>query len=173
MSYDPDLPSDADVPPPGDAAGARKRVQVPAILLIVVGVLNVLMAFFPVQWGLGVGRATPEELAKAEEDMKKNNPEQYKQWQEAKKQGWTLEGIMRGMLIFFYSWSGVDFLAGLLTIAGGVRMLALRSYGLAVFAALLAAIPFVSCSGCFLLGEAVGLWALIVLMNGDVRAAFR
>ena len=61
----------------------------------------------------------------------------------------------------------------LITIFGGVRMMSLRSYGLAVAGAVIAVIPCVSPSGCCLLGEIAGIWALIVLMNADVRAAFR
>jgi hypothetical protein len=183
MSYTPDLPPDADVPPglpdrPADidASGVRKRAQVPAVLLIVVGVLNLLMALWPAYQGVQVSRITPEQLAQIEEQTEKNmkkDPEQSKQWEELKKQGYSVASFLRWGIVFFFSWAGVDALAAVLTILGGVRMWALKSYALAVFAAILAAIPFVSCSGCFLLGEAVGLWALIVLMNADVRAAFR
>ena len=52
-------------------------------------------------------------------------------------------------------------------------MLSLRAYGLAVAASVITAIPCISCSACCGLGEGIGIWALVVLLNNDVRAAFR
>jgi hypothetical protein len=57
----------------------------------------------------------------------------------------------------------------LLIILGGVRMMSLRSYGLAVTAAILALLP---CQPLFLLGLIFGIWALIVLSRPSVKAAF-
>ena len=45
-----------------------------------------------------------------------------------------------------------------------------RMYALAVMAALVAMVPVVSV--CFVAGLPVGIWALVVLLRGDVRAAF-
>ena len=64
------------------------------------------------------------------------------------------------------------FITALLNIIGGIQMLRLRSYGLALFASILAAIPCISCSACCGLGEGIGIWALVVLLNPEVRAAF-
>jgi hypothetical protein len=50
-------------------------------------------------------------------------------------------------------------------------MISLRNYGLAMTSAVLTVIPCVT--PCCLLGQAAGIWALVVLMNNDVRAAFR
>src|SRR5207247_568632 len=63
-------------------------------------------------------------------------------------------------------------LVGLLGMIGGMRMLSLRSYGLAVMASLLTAVPCLSPLACCLLGEIVGLWAIVVLISPVVRAAF-
>ena len=43
----------------------------------------------------------------------------------------------------------------------------------AVFVAVLTAIPCISPASCCLLGEAMGIWALVVLLNQEIRAAFR
>jgi hypothetical protein len=64
-------------------------------------------------------------------------------------------------------------LAAAITIFGGMRMLKLTSYGLAVFASVLAAIPCISPMGCCGIGEGAGIWSFVVLMNADVRSAFR
>lgn len=168
MSYDPYSAYSSDVPPPStDTGTARARVLAPAICLIVVGVLNLFMAAAPALYGMGAAKVTPEQL---EQEMQKQNP---KALQDATSQGWTIADI-RNMLIYgSFSVAGLDFLVSFLVILGGVRMLMLKNYILAVFAAILAAIPFVSCSGCCGFGAVAGLWALIVLINPDVKASFQ
>jgi hypothetical protein len=52
-------------------------------------------------------------------------------------------------------------------------MVSLKSYGLAMTGSILAAIPCLSAMGCCGIGEAVGIWSLIVLMSADVKSAFR
>jgi hypothetical protein len=54
-----------------------------------------------------------------------------------------------------------------------VQLRRLRTYWVAVSGALLAVVPCVSPLGCCGIGEAVGIWALVVLLNADVRSAFR
>jgi hypothetical protein len=61
----------------------------------------------------------------------------------------------------------------LITIFGGIQMCRGRSYGLSVTASILAAIPCLSPSACCLLGMGIGIWALVVLFNPDVKASFR
>jgi len=59
---------------------------------------------------------------------------------------------------------------GPLAILGGLAMKRLRGYGLAVLGAIAAIIPL---GGCCVLSTPFGIWALIVLMNADVKEAFR
>ena len=61
--------------------------------------------------------------------------------------------------------------ANLAVILGAVQMLKQRGYGLALTAAIISVIPCVS--PCCVLGIPFGIWALVVLMNDDVKAAFR
>jgi hypothetical protein len=56
-------------------------------------------------------------------------------------------------------------------ILGANKMRNLESYGFAVAAAILSVIPCLS-SPCIVLGMPFGIWALVVLMNDDVRNAF-
>ncbi len=174
MSFDP-FASASDVPPedgpaatpPGEGTAIRQRVQVPAIALIVVGVLNLLLAAGPALYGLGASKMPLEQL---EQEMRARNA---KAVDDMEAQGWSVSDIRNLIVYGSLSWAGVDFLASFLVILGGVRMLALKNYGLAILAAIVAALPGVSCSGCCGLSVIVGIWALVVLINSDVRAAFR
>jgi hypothetical protein len=65
-----------------------------------------------------------------------------------------------------------DGIASFVILFAGLRMLALRSYALAVTGSFLALFPFVSLSGCFLLGAGVGIWALVVLLDEEVKSEF-
>lgn len=51
-----------------------------------------------------------------------------------------------------------------------MEMQKLRSWGLSLTAAILAVVP---CFACCLFGIPVGIWAIVVLANADVKAAFR
>jgi len=72
-----------------------------------------------------------------------------------------------------------------LAIAGGVTVAAAvlwslivyradrRILTLAVVTAILTAVPCLSCSACCGVGEGIGIWSLVVLLNPEVRNAFR
>jgi hypothetical protein len=186
MSYDPSnpegmpphYPEGGGPVPPGapDLEKVKQRVQLPAIFLIIVGALNVLLSLACFYFGVSAMVIPPEQFEKEI----KNNPSQQKRLDELRKQGWSEEGItnfLNGTVSVMkyggFGFGGTNvFLTGLLLIIGGVQMLRLHSYGLAVFGSILAAIPCVSCSACCGIGAGVGIWALIVLMNPEVRAAF-
>jgi hypothetical protein len=53
---------------------------------------------------------------------------------------------------------------------GGLKMKTLENYGLAMTASILALIPCLS--PCCVLGLPLGIWALVVLMKPEVKAAF-
>lgn len=52
---------------------------------------------------------------------------------------------------------------------GATKMKNLQSYGFAMAAAILALIP---CFACCLLGWPIGIWAIVVLVKPEVKAAF-
>jgi hypothetical protein len=58
------------------------------------------------------------------------------------------------------------------TILGGVYMRSLKGYGLAIAGAIIACVPCISAMACCGVGEGIGIWALVVLANPEVRAAF-
>jgi hypothetical protein len=193
MSFDPSYPPDQppDQPPPRDdrpdlppdegyypgmppgygrrslERAARDRVQLPAIFLIVVAVLNLLIALYWLVDGLFV---TQMPLAQFEQTMTARNPDLPAQ---LKQLGWTWEGVQKGFGYGFVALGVVGVLVAFLGIWGGVRMLQLRSYGVAILASILTAVPVLSGCACACVGMIPGVWALIVLMNPDVREAFR
>jgi hypothetical protein len=173
MSFDPFAAGSEGQPehtpsphPTGDPTLARGRVQAPGIALIVVGVLNLFLAVGPGIYGFVYSNMSPEQL---EEVVRQQNP---KALDDLKTQGYTIAQVRDWLVYGSFSMAAVDFLGSFLVILGGIRMLALKNYGLAILASILAAIPCISCSGCCGLGAIAGIWALVVLINPDVRSAF-
>jgi hypothetical protein len=163
-------------PPAGPDPAVRGRVTLPAILLIVVGVLNLVATLL-------VGGSGLVNLSKSPAELQKQQIELYKQmFTDPDMQKQMLDQLEKQDPQTTYNeavWGNVGaglfwLLIGLIVIFAGVRMMGLKSYSLAVFGSILAAIPCVSCpGGCCLLGQIAGIWALIVLLNTDVRSAFR
>jgi hypothetical protein len=164
-SYDPYHPA---LPPadPADLNAARERVQVPAVFLIIVGVLNLFVALALGGIGSGAHAMRAQQL---DDEMGRRHPEM---WEGMKKQGYDAENMRSYAMRVYFATAAVTGLAGLLIILGAARMLVLRSYPLAVFAAILSAIPCISPAGCCMMGEAAGVWALFVLLDTEVSAAF-
>jgi hypothetical protein len=164
--------SEAAVPPDLAATQrlARERVTLPAMFLIVVGVLNLLPAAYFAVNTLYVTSLTPEQLQK---QMVKQNPAMQRQLDDLAEQGYTVADIKRLGEYVCGGLSGGGFLVSLITIVGGIRMLQLKNYGLAVFASLVAAVPCLSGVACCGVGEIVAVWSIWVLLQVDVRSAFR
>jgi hypothetical protein len=159
-------PLDPNTPSETVKAAARNRVMGPAIFLIIVGVLNLVGALGCIPMGL-ICYALPPEMVEAQ--MKQQHPkeaEQMKQQNMNMKELVTIEG-------HFWIASGV---AGLLTgvpiLIGGIAMLGCRWYYLAILGSVVAMISPAGC-GCLFAGFVAGIWSLIVLINEEVRAAFR
>jgi hypothetical protein len=67
--------------------------------------------------------------------------------------------------------NGLALAFNLVTVVGAYKMMNLESYSSARTAAIISVIPI--CSPCILLGIPFGIWALVVLSDAQVRAAFR
>jgi len=65
----------------------------------------------------------------------------------------------------------VGIIVGVVILMGALKMKDLQSYGFAMTAAILAMIPCVS--PCCLLGLPFGIWAIVILSNAEVKAAFQ
>jgi hypothetical protein len=139
----------------------------PAVALLLVGIINMMMSFGSIGIGVFYSRIPPDKM---EEILEKQNPEQYAQMREA---GFTAEKLSK---IYTYGGCGsgaVGLFVSLLTILGAIGMMRLRMHWLAVIVAVLTAIPCISPLACCLVGEGVGIWALVILLTPEVRAAFR
>ncbi|MCM3904553.1 MAG: hypothetical protein ND866_22880 [Pyrinomonadaceae bacterium] len=126
----------------------RKRLQLPAIGLIVVGALNALSAFL-----LLLGRLNS--IVKGRDPVITD---------EDRRLGYMFA------IIFFPIVSLISLAASPIIIFGGVQMLRVRRYSIVLWAAILALIPLTSV--CCIPGIPLGIWALIVLRHPEVRAAF-
>jgi hypothetical protein len=173
MSNEPDM-----LASPGP--GAADRVNLPGIFLLVVGILNALAGL----WAVGTGVRGMLFADKAREEFRKGFEKGLEQGQGKKQltqqEKEQVEAIGKFMEMAIGAGGPTNLIVGLInlvaaavTILGAVKMRTLRSRGLAMTGAVLAMLPCISPLGCCLVGEAVGIWALIVLCNAEVRAAFR
>ena len=159
------------VPTPRELA-ASNRTNAPGILLSTVGLLNLPLAVAIIFTGIQLFRMSDDEFHSTKhesmEDMRSSLPGLVKMMEQ---QGDPLPGRTAnawGYLI----WGGLSFAAGVLTFYAGFYMRRLESYGMAIAGSVLAALPFLSCSGCCGVGELVGVWAMVVLLSPDVRSEF-
>lgn len=77
------------------------------------------------------------------------------------------------MLTVIYGAVSVFMIAvGGFVVFGGLRMMKLRSWTVALFAAIAGMVPCLSGYAC-LLGVPIGIWAIVVLSQADVKAAFQ
>ncbi|HWG42919.1 MAG TPA: hypothetical protein VN688_09050 [Gemmataceae bacterium] len=179
MSYDPYDPG-SDAPRPGepydyfdkplrdDAATIKGRVQAPAIGLIVVGILNLFFALYMIVNAV-ITTVMPADKLKVQQDQIYEALPPSMRDPEKKTAG---EMKMQAMLIN-WPWTLFAIVASILPLVGGIRMLSLKSYALGLCGAIAAAIPCISVTACCGLGEGIGIWALVVLLNADVKSAFR
>ena len=131
----------------GDPQRARAMVQGPAIALMVMGIVGVLAQLGSLGMnllGAGLGAAG----AQGGDDVMVH----------------LFSGavgmVANGVSVLFYG----------IVILGAVKMKELQSYPLAMAASILALLP---CSFCCLLGTPIGVWSLVVLLNQEVKSAFR
>ncbi len=77
--------------------------------------------------------------------------------------------MMQGALGVVFSIIGIA--VGAVILVGALKMKKLESYGFAMAASVIAMVPCIS--PCCLVGLPVGIWALVVLNDAQVKAAFR
>jgi hypothetical protein len=126
----------------------RRRLQLPATGLIIVGALNALSGLVIV-----VGRLVS--LVKGPDRVITD---------EYRRLGYEVGGIVWPMVGL------ISLAASPIIIFGGIQMLGARRYSIALLAAVLALIPLSSV--CCIPGIPIGIWALIVLRHPEVRASF-
>jgi uncharacterized membrane protein HdeD (DUF308 family) len=180
--YEDDEEDDRDrrrAPEDDGEAAALSRINAPSILLIICGVLNLLAALYMVANVAYTATRSPDEIAAqeemgqdiaakmfpgAKEELEKERQKQKKSPEAAKTQAMVING---GLLV---AW----LVTSILPLVAGIRMRSLRGYGLAVTGAIVTAIPCLSPSSCLCgVGMIFGIWALVVLLNAEVKSAFR
>lgn len=185
MSFDPFASGDqppseyvTNALPPRDFSAARQRVQGPAIALIVVGILDLLLMILQVGRTIQQATKSPQELRKEVVDAVQKMEDANLIGQGTAKayakqyEGQGADSLKTQTLIVGGITCALGSLIAILTLLGGIRMISLRSYGLCIAGAISAAIPCLSCGGACCFGEIIGIWALVVLLSPDVRAAF-
>lgn len=146
---------------------AKQKVSVPAKLLITASVLMILLALANVaavasgtdqKWQVQMLEYFEQQQppGQAKDDLKK-------QIEEVRTRDRTPEYIQSAIFIT------LGLTLDILILVGGVRMNNLSGRTMATVGAICAILPINSCC---CIGMPLGIWALIVLSNADVKAAF-
>lgn len=154
---------------------AVSRTKVPAIMLLMVGMLNMFMNVgVLLREGVTYHQLSPEErVAKAKvmwEQVPDNVREMYRNY------GVTKKEFLQQMPLVFQVvlwWGIVGLIGGILVTFGGWKMMHFRGWGFALTGSIVACLPFVSCLGCVGIGQIVGIWSIVILCNADVQMLFR
>jgi hypothetical protein len=150
------LPQGTPGPSPAQGGGGGGKVTGPAIGLIVCGAIDaiygVLNMIGHLMGGGGMGEVPPDA------------PPAMRQFLEQMNNTSPIVGAIFALIMIA---------VGGVIVFGGIQMMNRRMYGLAMTAAILNMIPCLTCLGCCGVGEGIGIWALVVLTQADVKRLFR
>ena len=142
---------------------AQKRVQTPGTILVVFGLISVFLAVVT----LALIAASPDTMYRPIYDWVANmqkqqpqNPQQLPAYEDRRKQ----------QMIQSVAGNSISLICSIFIVLGGSKMKQLRSYGLAITGSVLGMIPCTN--SCCCLSVPFGIWALVVLLNSDVKLAF-
>lgn len=142
-------PASAGGPPSGgDPRAAEEMLNIPSILLIIVGSIGILAGLNALVQDSGT---LPPEL------LEKPEIAQFK-------------GVFEGLLTYNKVWAAIGMALNALIVFAAIKMRKLEIYGLALAAAIIAIIP---CFNCCCLPMPAGIWALVILLKPEVKASFR
>ena len=159
-----------DFPPPEGGPedsrwldAVRQRVRVPGLLLQIVGMIGVVLG---TMYG-GLAVANPKGVVDWYfdwvEDMQKDQPPEQRQKLPPKDEAidsLRIQGPIIGLVVVA---------TGVVIFIGGSKMKDLSGYGWAITGSMLSMFPGMCCCCLPLLP---GIWALVVLLNADVKLAF-
>jgi hypothetical protein len=134
--------------PQPNVAAAASKVKGPAIALIVITVLGILAQLLSLVMNMAGMSQVPAGM-----------PPEAERWVTMMSGGIGILATVLSLAI------------GGLIIFGATKMMNLQSYGLAMASSIVAMVPCLS--PCCCLGIPVGIWAIVVLNNAEVKAAFR
>jgi hypothetical protein len=137
-------------PPPMNSGNVLAKVQPPAIGLMVVGGIGILFGL----WGLlshllGFGAASMPGFGGENEEITR------------------IATMFTGTIGLIFNVLGLA--SNSFAIWAGMQMKSLKTWNLCVAGSIVVMIP---CLTCYLIGIPVGIWALVILMKPDVKAAF-
>jgi hypothetical protein len=142
---------------------ARERVRTPGTILQWFGLISVFLTVIGLVLVVAAPKLAFKGLYDLQADLNKNQPAQNQQPLPPFDEWVKTQQLTNGV-------AGVLQLVGsVLIFLGGAKMKALQSYGLALAGSILAIIP---CNACCCIGAPFGIWALVVLLNADVKLAF-
>lgn len=142
----PPPPSSPPPQPPGP--DPRQQIQGPAIGLIITAVVGGLWCIFGLLANLlGMGMASLDRFASDYE------------WAE-----WAFGGALGSV------WNVIGLAVAGFVLWAALQMKELKNWTIAVVASVLAMIPCIS--PCCIIGLPIGIWALVVLLKPEVKAAF-
>ena len=140
-------------PPPADPT----KINAPAIGLIAVGAIDLLHSIYALGrnlLGMNANAPPPRNLD--------DNPALKELYDTFKPYDFVIN----------VSVGTVALLCAVIILLAGVMMLQRKMYPLCVTGSILAAIPCLSFLACCLVGEGVGIWALVILLSADVKRSF-
>jgi hypothetical protein len=155
---------DRDRPRRNVVEQAKSKVQAPAILLILTGVISLGLVI----WGF-VTLSQFDDNVKLQIEAIENNP--GIQADQKKMQVDLIQKIAKTIKPLMLPSYISATIIGLLTIFAGVRFMSLKGRGLVIATSILSMIPMFS--GCCCLGIPAGIWALIAANNSTVVAGMR
>jgi hypothetical protein len=149
------------------------RAARPGRFLTLVGLFNLLSGFYFLHLGIQNWKMPLEQVRQQQQESLKQLAELgWVNDQADELRNMPPEDLREYGIRLFFTWAAVALIGGFLITYGGYNLTHLNSYRLATTGAILAAIPFVSPMGCCGIGEAIGIWSLVVLLNPEVRSAF-
>ena len=140
---------------PSSSSDAARAVSAPAVCLIVTAILGMLNSVVGVVFSLVGARIPGLDLAK--------DP-QFARFERVIEMFSGTAGVISGL---------ISLAVGAFILVGALKMMKLRSYGLAMAASIIAMIPCLLPFPCCCLGLPFGIWALVVLCRPEVKSAFQ
>ena len=148
----------------------RSRLSGPGVGLIIAGALSAISSIVFAVWAIiiavaaaGVSQVTAS-MDQIDSDAEIRVEDQKMISEVSDSISFFGHGASAGLIIF----GALIFVSSCVIAYGGIQMTRGRSYGLCVFAAILALLP----SGCWILSLPMGIWAIIVLLDNQVKAQF-
>jgi hypothetical protein len=142
---------------------AQGRVSVPGTILQWFGLVSVFLTVI----SLAMMVAAPDVMFKWQYDMQVDM--MNKQPAEKRQALPPYEDFVKSQQILNGGFGVLSLIGGIVIFIGGAKMKSLHGYGLGIASAILAIIP---CNACCCIGAPFGIWALVVLLNADVKLAF-